>query len=123
MHQIEGAQRDVKRASEYFSLVEAYFSENMIWLHLLRNLYMEERIDTSIRKCKNLKITFFDNFLITETLISNFEKRAFVLIQKYILILTVSKLVKKFAELPDSEQFKFFKEALSKLKNSKAHEL
>lgn len=121
--QIECAQEDVEKALNYFSFIEKRFYETTLWVQLLRNACIEEKISTSKRKCNMLKVTFSNNFLITESLISNYEKRAFISLQKYVLVLTVSKLVKKFAVLSEKEQLKFFEQALLKLKKGKANEL
>jgi len=52
-------------------------------------------------------------------LITNFEKKAFLSLQRYILFLTASRILRKFLELSEVEQSKFLEKTISKLEGFK----
>jgi len=53
--------------------------------------------------------------LTTESLIKNFEKKAFVSLQRYIILITASKILRKFFFLSEKEQSKLIEVTISKL--------
>ena len=50
-----------------------------------------------------------------ENLIQNFENKAFVTLQRYIIYVTVSKVLRKFLLLSESEQSKLIEVTITKL--------
>ena len=53
--------------------------------------------------------------MTTETLMKNFEKKAFLSLQRYIIFLTASRILRKFLFLSDFEQSKLIEGIISKL--------
>ena len=98
----------------YF-FVENAFSNNLLWLHAIHTFYTQEKIVSAKKNINVIKSSLSDTFTLTENLIFNYEKKALILIQRYILIITVTKLVKKFSNLSKNEQLKFLTLAISKL--------
>jgi len=57
-------------------------------------------------------IEIFDT---TENLITNFEKKSFLTLQRYIIYVTVSKILRKFLLLSDVEKSKLIEVTINKL--------
>ena len=67
------------------------------------------------KKYKSVKKGLEDTFDTTETLIKNFENKAFVSLQRYMIFITASRILRKFLFLSETEQSKLIKSTISKL--------
>ena len=56
-----------------------------------------------------------ESFQTTENLIKNFENKSFLSLQRYVIYVTVSKILRKFLLLSEVEQSKLIEVTLSKL--------
>ena len=56
-----------------------------------------------------------ETFVTTENLIKNFENKSFVALQKYIIFITASKILRKFLFLSEKEQSKLIETKISNL--------
>jgi len=112
---IEKAQDDVKNASNFYSLAEKSFQQSLFWLQSWKEYYQNEKIESINTKYTVIKDTLLSSFLSTETLISNFEKKSFFYLQRYLLLITVSKILRKFYFLSESEQLKLIELTILKL--------
>jgi hypothetical protein len=56
-----------------------------------------------------------ETFVTTEKLITNFESKTFVSLQRYIILITASKILRKFFFLSDKEQAKIIERTISNL--------
>lgn len=112
---IENAQKDVLNASNYYSLAEKGFTQSLFWLQSWKVLYEKEKTELVNSKYESVKIGLTESFTTTEKLISNFETKSFVALKRYIILVTVSKLLRKFSFLTDMEKAQILHTTVSKL--------
>ena len=112
---IENAQKDVLNASNYYYLAEKGFTQSLFWLQSWKALYEKDKADLVTSKYKSVKKGLEDTFDTTETLIKNFENKAFVSLQRYMIFITASRILRKFLFLSETEQSKLIKSTISKL--------
>lgn len=116
---IENAQNDVLKATNYYYLAEQGFGQSLFWLQSWKALYEKDKIEIVENKYKQVKIGFEQNFSTTENLITTYEKKAFLSLQRYILFLTASRILRKFLLLSELEQSKLIETTISKLEGYK----
>jgi hypothetical protein len=112
---IENAQTDVLNASNYYYLVEKGFTQSLFWLQSWKNFYLEEKVNFVNTKYKILKKGLEETFSTTENLIINSEKKTFISLQRYILLITSSRILRKFIFLSEIEQSKLIEIMITKL--------
>jgi len=112
---IENAQTDVVNASNYYTLAEKGFTQSLFWLQSWKSVYEQDKIDLVNSKYKLVKAGLTETFNTTESLISNFESKSFVALQRYIILVTASKILRKFLFLSDADQSKVIEVTISKL--------
>lgn len=112
---IENAQKDVLDASNYYYLAEKGFTQSLFWLQSWKSLYEQEKINIVKNKYTVVKSGLAETFTTTEGLISNFEQKSFVALQRYIILTTASKILRKFFFLSEKEQSKLIEVTISKL--------
>nr|YP_009545359.1 ATP synthase CF0 B subunit [Mallomonas splendens]AYO28513.1 ATP synthase CF0 B subunit [Mallomonas splendens] len=111
----ENAEKDVLNASNYYSQAEKGFTQSFFWLNSWKMLYEKEKIEIVNKKYNLVKSGLLESFATTENLIRNFENKSFLLLQRYIVYLTISKILRKFLLLSEGEQSKLIEVTLSKL--------
>jgi F-type H+-transporting ATPase subunit b len=116
---IENAQKDVLNASNSYSFAEKAFMQSIFWLQSWKELYQKEKIDIVKSKYKLVKNGFLETFATTENLIANFEKKSFLSLQRYIIFITASRILRKFLFLSEAEQSKLIEVTISKLGGGK----
>ena len=62
-----------------------------------------------------MKAGLTETFTTTENLISNFETKSFVALQRYVIFVTASKILRKFFFLNEKEQAQIIEKTVSKL--------
>ena len=112
---IENAQKDVLNASNYYFLAEKGFTQSLFWLQSWKLMYEKDKVDLVNNKYKIVKDALNETFLTTETLIKNFENKTFLSLQRYIVLVTASKILRKFFFLSEKEQSKLIELTISKL--------
>jgi F0F1-type ATP synthase membrane subunit b/b' len=112
---IENAQKDVLNASNYYYLAEKGFTQSLFWLQSWKALYQKDKIDLVNNKYKLVKTGLLETFSTTENLINNFENKAFITLQQYLIFVTASKILRKFLFLSEAEQSKLIEVTISKL--------
>ena len=112
---IENAQKDVLNASNYYYLAEKGFTQSLFWLQSWKALYQKDKIDLVNNKYKLVKTGLSETFSTTENLINNFENKAFITLQQYMIFVTASKILRKFLFLSEAEQSKLIEVTISKL--------
>ena len=112
---IENAQKDVVNASNYYYLAEKGFTQSLFWLQSWKNLYEKEKVEVVETKYKLVKNGLTNTFATTEELIKNFENKAFVSLQRYIILVTASRILRKFLFLSQNEQSSLIDSTISKL--------
>jgi F-type H+-transporting ATPase subunit b len=112
---IENAQKDVVNASNYYYLAEKGFTQSLFWLQAWKNFYEKEKLEIVNVKYNTVKSGLLETFATTEKLINNFENKAFVSLQRYIIFITASRILRKFLSLSDLEQSKLIEVTISKL--------
>lgn len=112
---IENAQNDVKNASNYFDLAEKGFRQSVFLLQSWKSIYENEKIEIVNNKYKIVKTGLKESFSTTSNLITNFENKAFLSLQRYILLVTASKILRKFLFLSEKEQSKLIEVTIAKL--------
>jgi len=116
---IENAQKDVITASNYYYQTEKGLTQSLFWLQTWKSFYQKEKIDLVNRKYEIIKKGLQETFLTTEKLIENFEKKAFLSLQRYVLYITVSKILRKFLVLTTFEQSQLIESIIIKLGGAK----
>lgn len=112
---IENSQKDVLNASNYYYLAEKGFTQSLFWLQSWKALYQKDKIDLVNNKYKLVKTGLLETFSTTENLINNFENKAFITLQQYLIFVTASKILRKFLFLSEAEQSKLIEVTISKL--------
>jgi F0F1-type ATP synthase membrane subunit b/b' len=112
---IENAQTDVLNASNYYYLAEKGFTQSLFWLQSWKILYENDKIEIVQNKYKTVKNALTETFKTTENLIQNFENKTFVSLQRYIILITASKILRKFFFLSSKEQSKLVERIISDL--------
>jgi hypothetical protein len=112
---IENAQADVVKASDYYYQAEKGFTQSLFWLQSWKTFYEQEKIDLVNKKYTFVKKGLIEIFDTTENLITNFEKKSFLTLQRYIIYVTVSKILRKFLLLSDVEKSKLIEVTINKL--------
>jgi len=112
---IETAQKDVLNASNFYSLAEKGFMQNLFWLQSWKEFYQKQKIEYLQNKYKILKEGFLATFSTTENIISSFEKKSFINLQRYLLFITASRILRKFFFLSEKEQAKLIEITIGKL--------
>ena len=112
---IENAQKDVLNASNYYYLAEKGFTQSLFWLQSWKILYEKDKVDLVNTKYQLVKSGLEQTFLTTETLIKNFENKAFISLQRYMIFITASRILRKFLFLSEAEQSKIIEITISKL--------
>lgn len=116
---IENAQKDVLNASNYYYLAEKGFTQSLFWLQSWKALYQKDKIDLVNNKYKLVQTGLLETFSTTENLINNFENKAFITLQQYMIFVTASKILRKFLFLSETEQSKLIEVTISKLGGAK----
>lgn len=116
---IENAQKDVVNASNYYYLAEKGFTQSLFWLQSWKALYEKDKVDLVNNKYKLVKAGLTETFATTENLVKNFENKAFISLQRYMIFVTASKILRKFLYLSEAEQSKLIEVTISKLGGSK----
>jgi F-type H+-transporting ATPase subunit b len=115
---IENAQKDVLNASNYYGQAEQGFMQSLFWLQSWKTLYAKDKVEIVNSKYNTVKTGLTETFSTTENLITNFENKAFVALQRYIIFITASKILRKFFFLSEKEQSKLIEVTISKLGGS-----
>ena len=116
---IENAQTDVVNASNYYTMAEKGFTQSLFWLQSWKNVYQKEKVEIVNNKYKVVKSGLVNLFDTTENLIKNFENKAFISLQRYILLITASRILRKFLFLSEAEQAKLLETTISNLGGNK----
>jgi F0F1-type ATP synthase membrane subunit b/b' len=112
---IENAQKDVLNASNYYYLAEKGFTQSLFWLQSWKMLYEKDKINLVNSKYELVKSGLEETFSTTENLVKNFENKAFISLQRYIIYITASRILRKFLCLSETEQSKIIEITISKL--------
>jgi hypothetical protein len=78
-------------------------------------LYEKDKTDLVKNKYEIIKNGLEETFDTTESLIKNFENKAFISVQRYMLFITASRILRKFLSLSETEQSKIVEITISKL--------
>ena len=116
---IENAQKDALNASNYYYLAEKGFAQSLFWLQCWKTLYQKDKIDLVKNKYTLVQTGLLQTFYTTDNLIKNFENKAFITLQQYMIFVTASKILRKFLFLSDADQSKLIEVTISKLGGSK----
>jgi len=116
---IENAQKDVVNASNYYYLAEKGFTQSFFWLQCWKAFYQKDKIDLVTTNYTLVKTGITEAFFTTESLIDNFEKKAFITLQQYVIFVTASKILRKFLALSEAEKSKVIEVTIFKLGGTK----
>jgi len=116
---IENAQKDVVKASNYYYLAEKGLTQSLFWLQSWKALYEKDKVDLVNTKYKLVKTGLTEAFTTTENLVKVFENKSFLALQRYIIFITASKILRKFLFLSETEQSKLIETRISNLGGDK----
>ena len=77
-------------------MAEKGFTQSLFWLHAWKSLYEKDKVEIVNSKYKQIKTGLVETFSTTENLITNFENKAFLSLQRYMIFVTASKILRKF---------------------------
>ena len=112
---IENAQKDVLNASEYYVLAEKKYSQTIFWLQNWKTSYQKSKIEIVNNKYKVVKNGLLETFSTTENLIKNFENKSFLALQRYMILITASRILRKFLSLSKTQKSKFIETTLFRI--------
>jgi F-type H+-transporting ATPase subunit b len=112
---IENAQIDVVRALKYYLIAERGFKRSLFSLNAWKTAYDAEKTSFVENKYAVVKKGFTESFSTTESLIKNFENKAFISLQRYLLVITTSRILRKFLVLSPVEKSKLIQSTISQL--------
>jgi hypothetical protein len=96
-------------------LAEKGFTQSLFWLQSWKMLYEKDKVELVNTKYNLVKTGLEETFLTTENLIKNFENKAFISLQRYVIFITASRILRKFLFLSEVEQSKIIEITISKL--------
>ena len=106
-------------ASNYYYLAEKGFTQSLFWLQSWKVLYEKDKTEFVTSKYNLVKKGLTETFETTESLIINFENKAFASLQRYMIFVTASRILRKFLFLSEKEQSKLIEVTISKLGGAK----
>jgi len=109
------AQEDSLKSLNYYKLSTKNLKNKFVYLQLFRSFYAEKKHENILLRYENTKEKFLNTFLVTENLFKNFENKAFLSVQRYIMLRVASKIMRKFFCLSKKEQTKFLEHSILKL--------
>lgn len=112
---IENAQKDVVNASNYYTLAKNGFTQSLFWLQSWKSFYQKEKVGIVEAKYNVIRKGLVETFSTSENLIKNFENKAFISLQRYIILVTASKILRKFLFLSEKDQTKFVESTIARL--------
>jgi F-type H+-transporting ATPase subunit b len=112
---IENAQKDVLKASNYYYLTEKGLTQSLFWLQSWKALYEKDKVELVNSKYNLVKTGLSESFVTTENLIKIFENKSFLALQRYIIFITASNILRKFLFLSETEQSKLIETKISSL--------
>jgi len=89
--------------------------QSIFWLQSWKKAYQKEKIEIVNNKYKIVKTGLISTFSTTESFIKNFEQKSFLSLQRYILFITASRILRKFLSLSENEQSKLIESTISNL--------
>ena len=101
---IENAQKEVLLASQSYQLAEKAFTQSFFWFQSWKSLYEKEKEEVISNQYFQLRVNLAQSFELTENLVTTLEKKSFSDLQRYVLFLTASKILRKFVSLSEMEQ-------------------
>lgn len=116
---IENAQKDVVNASNYYFLAEKGFTQSLFWLQSWRSFYEKEKLTIVTSKYEAAKKGIEETFDTSEKLITNLETKAFYSLQRYIIFVATSKILREFFSLSTEKQSKLVELTISKFGEAK----
>lgn len=111
-------QKDLLNSSNYYNISIESFRINRSLLEMDRISCSQEKLDNVLSKYSIAQQKFFEIFLGTENLFKNFEKKAFITMQRYIMLTIAGKIIRKFLSLSKKEQSQFIEQIVLKLGGS-----
>lgn len=112
---IENAQKDVLKATNYYYLAEKGFTQSLFWLQSWKTLYEKEKVKIVERKYKRIQEGVLNIFCTTDLSLLQAEQKVFLTLQRYILFLTASRILRKFLFLSKKEKSRLIEVTLSQL--------
>lgn len=110
---VENAQKEVTLATQSYELAEKSLTQTFFWFQSWKNFYEKEKIELTNQKYTQIQNQLEASLALTETIISTFEKKAFSDLQRLILLLTTSQILRKFFLLSEEEQTRLIDTNLS----------
>ena len=111
-------QKDLLKSSSYYNACIKDFRKIRSLLEMGKLSYNKEKSDNVLSMYSLAKHQFFHIFLGTENLFKNFEKKSFIIIQRYIMLTIVGKIIRQFFSLSKKEQSNLIDEIILKLRGS-----
>jgi len=112
---IENAQNNVNEALSYYSLAEKNIEKTYLYINLWKENYQKAKVNLINSKYENIKNLINEIFQASENLIESFEQKTNLSLQRYAIILTTGKLLKRFFSFSLNEKSKMLSLIISNL--------
>jgi F0F1-type ATP synthase membrane subunit b/b' len=109
------AQSDFLKSLNYYKASKFDLDKSLTHLQSWRSLYLEEKKEEIALKHKNAKQKILNQFIVTENLIKNFEAKAFISIERYIILRVACQMLRKFFCLSKKDQSKLLEQIIFNL--------
>lgn len=114
---LENAQTDLVNAKDYYRKANEGYAQSLFWLQSWKQTYEAEKLELIANKYKQAKLYLVELFLTTDLLMLNIERKAFLSLQRYILFVASSRILRKFLGLSAVEKSKLIDGVLKTLAN------
>lgn len=111
-------QKDLLKSSSYYNACTKNIRKNRSLLEMERISCGKDKSNLVLLKYSIAQQKCSEFFLGTENLFKNFEKRAFLTMQRYIAFTVAGKIIRKFFLLSKEEQSQFIEKIVFKLGGS-----
>jgi F0F1-type ATP synthase membrane subunit b/b' len=116
IQRLENAQSDLVKASDYYEKASKGYAQSFFWLQSWKTSYEKQKIEIIGNKYKQTKNRLTELFFMTEILMLNVERKTFLALQRYILLVSASKILSQFLCLSSSEKSRLIDSILKTLK-------
>ncbi len=109
---IEKAEKDVSLALKFYKKSEENLKLNSLYLYEWKGKYENEKQKIVKTQYDNIKQNLSQIFSTTESLFESFERKKLANLEKYLILFTVGKLLRKFFFLSKEKKAKIVKEII-----------
>jgi hypothetical protein len=111
-------QEDLLKSNNYYNVCITSVRKNRSLLEMGRISCNKEKLDLVLLKYSTAQQKYSEFFCCTDNLFKNFEKRAFLIMKRYIMLTVAGKILRKFLILSKEEKSQFLEKIVFRLGGS-----